>query len=184
MAALTDAHKKMGDKNATVAKLLNQAYPEKTFMKLIAYPWNLEMVIRNKPEQKIVLTFAMFDTWNKIKSKVEKLVSSDGICVVCCEQEKGKKTMVREKCCDTPHCKGTIVKVDIEGRTGICQNCCEYLCRKCYGGQQGMKCPVCRQCMWIYAHKREEVLHEDEGLLSKNCFECSPDDDDDDDDNL
>ena len=173
MAALTDAQKKLGNKNMTVAKLLSQSYPEKTFLKLVAHPWGMDMVIRNKPDQEILLASAMFDTWNKIKSKVEKLVSSDGICVVCCETEKGKKTMVREKCCDTPHCKNTIVKADIEGRTGICQNCCEYLCGKCYKGQKGMKCPVCRQCLWIYTHKREEELHEAEDLLSKNCVECN-----------
>ena len=172
----------MCNKNMTVAKLLSQAYPEKTFLKLIAYPFGLEMVIHNKPDQKIVLAFTIFDTWNKIKSKVEKLVSSDGICVVCCEKEKGKKTMVREKCCDTPHCKSTIVKVEIEGRTGICPNCCEYLCRNCYESQQGMKCPICRQCMAIYAHKREDVFHEDEDMLSKNCFECNPASDDSDND--
>jgi hypothetical protein len=182
MAALTDARKKMCDKNVTIAKLLSQAYPENTFLQLSVFTYGLEMVLCNKPDQKIVLNFVTFDTWNKIKSKVEKLVSSDGICVVCCEQEKGKKKMVREKCCDTPHCKSTIVKVDIEGKTGICQNCCEYLCRKCYGSQQGMKCPICRQCMGTYAHKLEEVFHEDEDLLIKNCFECNPASDDSDND--
>ena len=182
MAITPITPKKLFDKNHTVAKLLSQTYDgENTFDRLMVYETNIEIIFANKPEQSVIIFFAGFDTWNRIKSKVEKLMSSDGVCVVCCETEKGKKKTVRKHCCDDPHCRGSI-GVEIVP-SGVCQSCCEYLCRTCYLSMQGgMKCPVCRECFWSYTHKIEEVVQKNDRKLRVNCIECTPSESDESDD--
>jgi hypothetical protein len=106
-------------------------------------------VFSNKPQQDVLLQFIMFDTWDKIKNKVNKLIESDGICAVCYEMEKPEKG----KC------------------VGICNSCCEYVCKDCVRKMDGVRCPVCRVCVVQYRHD----------YFQEEC-DCLYDDDDDDDD--
>jgi len=102
----------------------------------------------NKPDQVVALVFAEMDTWNVIKNKFEKLIKSDGICVVCCETEKVKRFMKKESC----GCESEI----LSNNSSMCQTCCEFVCRTCYDRQKGSKCPVCRQCLGKYFHEMED----------------------------
>lgn len=148
--------KKISDKNITVAKLLGATYGKDTFIQCIAYSYGIDIVFKNKPDQRLSLTFTTYDTWDKIKNKMQKLKESDGVCVVCCEVEKGKKKIIREKCCDVPHCKGTFKRVSIADNTFFCNTCCEFICKKCYRNMDGTLCPVCRTCLGIYNRNHED----------------------------
>jgi len=117
----------------------------------------LEVIFTNKPGQKVKLLFIGIDTWDKIKNKVQKLIDSDGICVVCCEKEKGKKKLVKRPCegCDCGH---TETVLEIEGHTHICYSCCEYICKDCVHKNKDWKCMVCRQCINKYYHIMEDEV--------------------------
>jgi len=114
------------------------------------------LIFKNKPDQLLQLHFQMYDTWDKIKMKMNKLRDSDGLCVVCCMMEKGKKKIVRRPCegCDCGH---TFRAVEIETLTFVCETCCDYACRDCRlkFGVKESKCPVCRECLNAYIHKHE-----------------------------
>ena len=141
-----------------VAKLLAQRYEGKIDLKVS--PKTKAMCVRfeNKPDQEFVLTFPAFDTWDEIKRKMDKLVESDGICVVCCEMEKPKKTRKRVKC--EGGCDCIKYAVSFELPVGYCQTCCEMLCKSCWEKMTTNKCPVCRTCIATYKHKaKEEECH-------------------------
>jgi len=111
----------------------------------------LEVIFKNKPDQKVPLQFAGIDTWDKIKNKIQKLIDSDGICVVCCEKQKGKKKIVKRPCigCNCGHMENAI---EIDGQTEVCQSCCEYVCLSCIQKNDQWRCAVCRQCVLAYSH--------------------------------
>jgi hypothetical protein len=109
-------------------------------------PGRVKMIIHNKPDQMLLLDFIPFDTWNVIKNKVEKLVNSDGICVVCMEREKGIKKIEKRRC-------GNNKNREILTPSWICDSCCEFVCKKCCMAMEGNKCPVCRKCLMYYQHK-------------------------------
>jgi len=95
----------------------------------IYYP---RVIFKNKLDQAFALTFMMKDTWVDIKRKVEKLIESDGICVVCFEKEKYR---ISPKV-DYPKCDTT-----------YCPHCCELTCVSCIRTMKGNDCPVCRKDM-------------------------------------
>jgi hypothetical protein len=88
------------------------------------------IAVEFKTKIQVNFKFALYNTWNDIKRKVKKLSESDGICVVCFEQEKVKK-----------HKQGYM------HFPTICGSCCEYICRDCFTSAQSHKCPVCRECL-------------------------------------
>jgi hypothetical protein len=139
-----------------VAELIGRTYGDhiaslKNFRNNEQTMGRLEVIFQNKPDQKVVLLFTGIDTWDKIKNKIQKLIDSDGICVVCCEKQKGKKKIVKRPCngCDCGHTENVI---EIDGYTEICQSCCEYVCLPCLQKNGQWKCAVCRQCIHAYAH--------------------------------
>jgi hypothetical protein len=107
----------------------------------------LECIWKNKPDQVLEIQFTAFDTWDKIKRKMDKLKDSDGICVVCCEQENSgrKEIKVRTK----GYCTTTTT---FESYVRICNSCCEFVCKSCVMKMDGVKCPVCRVCLGTYHH--------------------------------
>ena len=120
----------------------------------------MEIIFTNKPDQKVSLLFVGFDTWDKIKKKIQKLIDSDGICVVGCEKQKGRKKLVKQPCKGCP-CGHMETVLEIDGKTDICQSCCEYICRDCVAKNHDWKCMVCRQCIIQYYHlmDKEECTH-------------------------
>jgi len=93
----------------------------------------LRLTFKNKPDQPLTFEFHMFDKWDKIKMKIDKLRDSNGECAVCYEIKPSKK--------NEP--------------TFFCPHCCEFLCIKCYSqfneeGKEYSECPVCRQCLSTY----------------------------------
>jgi hypothetical protein len=148
----------------TVFKLLKATYGDS--IKHIAIDDDTAIVsIQFNPDQLIVLDFVLFDTWDKIKSKVQKLIDSDGICVVCMEQEKGKKKMIKCAC----GCGERKVVPHFVSRT--CSSCCEFVCESCRTKMNGNKCPVCRVCIDRYMH-----------IYNREGCHCDDSDDDSDDD--
>ena len=109
----------------------------------------LEIIFMNKPDQEVLIKFAPFDTWDKIKKKFQKLIESDGICVVCCEKEKGKKKIITRPCIDCD-CGHTNKSVEIDAYSHICQTCCEYVCMSCMTKCDDYTCPVCRTLWSAY----------------------------------
>jgi hypothetical protein len=96
-----------------------------------------EVTFKNKPTQPVKISFLLFETWNVIKARFQKIRDSDGVCVICFEPEKEK-----DKC------------------ASMCETCCEFICLKCIvqnlqlkGGLKGRGCPVCREDMLKYANK-------------------------------
>jgi hypothetical protein len=77
------------------------------------------ITFKNKPDQIIGLKNLHLFTWNIIKSKIEKLIKSDVVCVVCFEKSIDKATI-------------------------FCPKCCEFQCHSCFMSQTGSLCPVCR----------------------------------------
>jgi hypothetical protein len=136
-----------------VAKMIFKLYDndlEESFL----YKEGLYLTFKNKPEQVIEANFALFDTWDKIKSKMDKLVKSDGICVVCCEPEIRplQKVVIKENGKKSYRYKRPSVR--------MCDSCCEFTCMSCFTsmlengvGNKGHKCPVCRTCLLEYKHK-------------------------------
>jgi len=130
-------------KASVVANLLIKTY-EKDIetLNVITYKEEVfvEVVFTNKPDQMRVLRFIPFDTWDKIKNKIEKLIDSDGLCVVCCEKKKKNRT----------------TGIPGVGMSDICQTCCEYQCYDCIKENlkhpNGFRCMVCRQCLATYKH--------------------------------
>lgn len=135
-------------KTMTIKNLLMKVYGNKIKYFICDKDTGMLLIQINK-DQVVNLEFAGFDTWDKIKSKVEKLLKSDGICVVCMEKEKGKKKMI--KCCDDIHCSSRELRIITTSY--MCSGCCELLCFPCYRIMNNMKCPVCRQCLDFYSHK-------------------------------
>jgi hypothetical protein len=92
----------------------------------------IQLTFKNKPNQPLRLVFHMFDEWDKIKMKMDKLRDSNGECVVCCETEKIK------------------AKNEL---TLFCSHCCEFTCLKClsqFGEEKNDNCPICRQPLSTY----------------------------------
>lgn len=112
------------------------------------------MTFKNKPDQPVKALFALFDTWDKIKKKTEKLAESDGICVVCCEPEIYP---LEKKLCVLPdgEKKHIYKRKDVE----MCNHCCEFICRPCtrkfIETSREHRCPVCRMCILAYKLKME-----------------------------
>lgn len=146
-----------------VAKMLFKIYDNDLDESFLSKQ-GLYLVFKNKPDQFIKADFALFDTWDKIKSKMDKLVKNDGICVVCCEPE----ILPLQK-----------VVIFIDGKKShkyqrpvsqMCDTCCEFTCMSCFKGMRdtgidakvGHKCPVCRTCLLEYKHK----------LIEKQCEWC------------
>ena len=134
-------------RTTAIAKLIKQIYGNK-IQRMFRYTNTGAIFMQINKHQLISLDFAFFDTWDKIKSKVEKLLKSDGICVVCMEKEKGKKA--NRPCCNDKHCTEQTV---VDTVSYICGGCCEFLCLSCYQKMNNHKCPVCRQCIETYVHK-------------------------------
>jgi hypothetical protein len=142
-------------KAMVVNDLIYKLYGDK-LLKLATTPGGFtDIIFKNKPDQRLRLSFTCMDTWDKIKQKFAKLMESDGICVVCCEMEKGRKKMVKRPCqdCDCGHTERV---VEIDSLTSICQSCTDYVCCKCINTMDGLKCPICRECMRLYKHKYEK----------------------------
>ena len=129
-------------RNGTIAKLLVDEFGKDSFYTISSTQGPLKVVFTNKPKQEQWLFFTPFDTWNKIKSKVSKLLHSDGICVVCLEKEESNSYMT------------TVDNVIRRFTTyvNICSTCCEFVCMTCFKAQNGTRCPVCRQCLLEYSH--------------------------------
>jgi hypothetical protein len=141
-----------------VAKLLMTKYKDQLEKVMPSGVNTLLAIFKNKPDQLFELQFPAFDTWDQIKRKMDKLMESDGICVVCCEPEKPKKTERKVRCGKGCECGKTVV--NFERPTGICATCCEMLCKSCWGQMYTTKCPVCRTCTRLYAHKlKNEECH-------------------------
>ena len=102
----------------------------------------LLVVLTNKPKQPVMCCFLLVDTWDKIKIKIQKLIDSDGVCVVCFKKEKLRKVAVN-----------------------TCDTCCEFICAECDGACYKSKvqdtksiykahlCPVCQTCSIDYLMK-------------------------------
>jgi len=129
-----------------VAKLLIKTYEKDIeVLNIVIYKGDVfvETIFTNKPDQMMVLKFIPFDTWDKIKNKIKKLIDSDGLCVVCCEKKNNQKT-----------------EIPGVGISDICQTCCEYQCWDCikenFKHSSGFRCMVCRQCLVAYKHLAED----------------------------
>ena len=137
-----------------VAKMIFKIYDDDLTNSFLAQD-GLYLTFTNKPDQRIKADFALFDTWDKIKTKMDKLVKNDGICVVCCEPEilpleknliirNGKKSYRYER-----------------PISRMCDTCCEFTCVACFRGardtgidnKKAHKCPVCRTCLLTYKNK-------------------------------
>lgn len=150
MSAICEFKEGLKKKSETVYKLLKTVYLDK--LQCMWYNNDNGMItVQFNKHQAMRLEFAYFDTWNTIKVKMDKLSKSDGICVVCMEQEKGKKKL--EKCCDD--CPKKVLKVTEV--SGLCAGCCEFICNECYKKMEGHKCPICRICLLTYEHKYNQV---------------------------
>ena len=80
----------------------------------------------------------MKDTWAEIKRKMDKLIESDGVCVVCFDKEISE---CEEGCSKACKCK---IKFIPAKDCLYCLDCCELLCLKCFENMTTVKCPVCR----------------------------------------
>ena len=105
-------------------RLLSEPYRDE-ISTLICNNNKISIIVNNKPNQRIYLKFVISDRLNIIKNKLDKLIKSDGICVICCEPE-------------------------IYDGSRICDTCCEFVCNACCMKIEGCKCPVCRTCIWTY----------------------------------
>ena len=143
-------HNKLQQRAVIIANLW-----EKTHGEAIRLLYNtgpvLYCVFANKPDQPIQIQFAGIDTWDKCKSKFAKLLASDGICVVCCEKEKGKTKLFNEPCCTSTNWVRRVVDT-----ARFCQSCCEFVCQQCVVSMRGSRCAVCRQCVSSYIHILED----------------------------
>lgn len=99
------------------------------------------VIFKNKPDQSFCIMFITKDTWADIKRKMNKLIESDGLCVVCFEKEIHPETNpCKNKECD---CK---FKKDIPEKDSMyCFDCCEMLCFNCFETIRSCYCPVCRK---------------------------------------
>lgn len=138
-----------------VSKLLLEKYKDQLEDVMCDDNKTLMVIFRNKPDQIFNLQFPAFDTWDQIKRKMDKLMESDGICVVCCEMER---TLKREEVpCRTKGCTCKQTRVSCTRPTGYCGTCCEMLCKTCWSQMTTMRCPVCRSCSALYRHKLDNV---------------------------
>jgi hypothetical protein len=113
----------------------------------------VRMRFKNKLRQPVMCCFALIDTWDKVKQKIEKLEKSDGVCVVCFKNEK---------------MSSSAEKKNLSSNT--CDTCCEFICRDCATSCIKSKheatsdahashlCPVCRSCLM---HYRQKVHNQD-----------------------
>lgn len=154
------------DKSMVVGSLMHKLYEGKLNHLTVESSGLIDVVFTNKPNQQIQLQFTPHDKWNHIKTKVDKLIKSDGNCVVCYEKEKSVMKIERVPCKDC-NCGHTERKLVFKTNVGICQSCCEYVCIDCYKKMNGTKCPVCRECLLSYKHKYK----------GEECH-CNDDDDD------
>jgi len=162
-----------GKKRDVVVGLLDTTFPNQFVSMFCRDGGIVDVILKNKIQQKIQIEFLCQDPWNKIKAKVQKLIDADGVCVVCMEKEKGKRK--KSSCCMS--CPRGI-RESITTYTSVCQSCCEYVCVPCFNKLKDTKCPVCRQCLNSYKHSyfgeecrcNEPVCH---------CDEVSDDDEED-----
>ena len=132
------AHEQMFKKMITIGRLLLKEFKGHGIQEVsgaisdIATPPTLFMRVN---EMDFSLGFVRYETWDKIKTKVAKLLKCDGVCCVCFEKKD----------------------------TFFCQTCCEVTCEECriiLCDKDDLKCPCCRQCLYcpIYKEKQEKCL--------------------------
>jgi hypothetical protein len=145
----------MAKKVQVVADLIGRVYGDDFKLYQNNDDGLVQIVFENKPDQLLQLRFQVYDTWDKIKMKMDKLRDGDGVCVVCCEMEKGKKKMVKRKC-NCGECGNMYRDVVIDTLTHVCESCCEYVCGDCavkFEGTYRNKCPICRETLTKYRDK-------------------------------
>jgi hypothetical protein len=122
--------KKMRVISDLVCKVYDDELAEFMLMKTVEDDFRPRIIFKNKPEQMFSAMFIMKDNWCDIKRKMNKLVESDGICVVCFETETFEKM------------QGGKFPV---GDSKYCFNCCEMICEGCYDKLKTNECVVCRK---------------------------------------
>jgi hypothetical protein len=153
--------------------LLDKTFPNQIVSMFCRDGGIVELIFKNKIQQKVSIEFLCQDPWDKIKAKVQKLIDADGVCVVCMEKEKGERK--KTSCC--MGCPRGI-RESIKTYTHLCQSCCEYVCAPCFEKLKDTKCPVCRQCVHSYKHSYfGEKCHCNEPRCQ--CGEVSDDDEED-----
>jgi hypothetical protein len=133
------------EKRATVITKLMRKTFDKDITDIGLTENGLLVIFTNKPKQPVMCCFPLVDTWDKIKVKIQKLIDSDGVCVVCFKKEKLKHLAVN-----------------------TCDTCCEFICEECnnecYKSKvqdtkspyKGHLCPVCQTCSIDYLRKVQD----------------------------
>jgi hypothetical protein len=127
-----------------IAKLMRKTF-DKDIIDVGLSENGLLVKFTNKPKQPVMCCFPLVDTWDKIKIKIQKLIDSDGVCVVCFKKEK-------------------LIQLAVM----TCDMCCEFICTDC-GNEcfrskiQDTKspykahlCPVCQTCPMDYLKKVQD----------------------------
>ena len=97
-------------KFVTICRLLEATFPNVTFG--FSEDERIALILKGGSYP---LSFIYLDTWNMIKSKVKKLLKTDGICIICFEEVNGWNV----PCCSEIICKSCLIQIDIYK----CPNC-------------------------------------------------------------